>query len=168
MSRSGSIQAGSRRLRYVHLRRIAIEGGIANVAVGHNRNDQAETVLINLLRGTGLDGMTGMRPIRILNAYGAHNVGESSVSGARMNLIRPLLRIRRRVIEDYATTHGLIWRDDTSNRDLRYTRNRIRHEIIPEQAVDKGHDFIDDIAEAAEAVAGVVDDVFSPVHARTA
>jgi len=163
MSGSGSIQARARRLRYVHLRSIAVARGIHRVAVAHNRNDQAETVLLNLKRGTGLDGMAGMRPARLLNHYDPndfHPAKNPPNSAEPILLIRPLLHIRRRELEKYVTALEIPWRDDTSNQDLRYTRNRIRHEIIPEQSRDTGPDFIDDIAEAANAVARVVDDVF--------
>lgn len=161
-SGSGSIQECARRLRYNHFRRIAVAKGIRHVAVAHNRNDQAETVLLNLKRGTGLDGMAAMRASRVLNYFDpfeAYQGEDPHDSGDRIHLIRPLLCVRRRQIESYVADRAIPWREDKSNQDLRYTRNRIRHEIIPEHARGIRPDFIDDIAEAAEAVARVVDEV---------
>ena len=107
-----SIQMAARDLRYAWFRETARAEGYDRIALAHNRNDVAETFLINLTRGTGLRGLTGIRPRQDL-------------------LIRPLLFARRDEIEAYARREGIAWRDDSSNRSVRYTRNKIRHEILP-------------------------------------
>ena len=82
------------------------------IAVAHHADDQAETMLMHLLRGCGLDGLAGMRP----------------VNG---NVIRPLLFVSRSEILEYAKDAHLMWREDATNQDTQYRRNQIRHEILP-------------------------------------
>jgi tRNA(Ile)-lysidine synthase len=103
----------ARRARYAFLREAAREAGARWIATGHHADDQAETVLFRALRGTGLDGLGG---IRAVTAGG---------------LVRPLLPFWRREIEELAREHGLRWRTDSSNLSLEPARNRIRHELIP-------------------------------------
>jgi len=88
-----------------------IQGGIL-IATGHNMEDQAETVLMNLIRGTGLQGMRGMEP-------------------RRRRFVRPLLGVPRAAIEAYVAEHGLAFATDETNADNAYTRNKIRNEIMP-------------------------------------
>lgn len=87
------------------------------LALAHHRDDQAETLLLNLLRGSGIAGAAGMLPER------------PQASGP--TLIRPLLDVPRAQIEDYARMHGLRWIEDESNADLHYRRNFLRHEVLP-------------------------------------
>lgn len=83
------------------------------IALGHNRDDQAETILHHILRGTGMQGLQGIRPVR------------------QNKIIRPLIEVSRAEIEEYCHQNGLDFRLDTTNQDVAYTRNRIRHELIP-------------------------------------
>lgn len=87
------------------------------VALGHTRDDQAETVLFRFLRGSGLAGLSGIAP----NANG---------------VIRPLLEITRAEIEQFLRSKGIPWREDATNQDLSFARNRIRHELLPQLARD--------------------------------
>jgi tRNA(Ile)-lysidine synthase len=103
----------ARRARYAFLRETAREAGARWIATGHHADDQAETVLFRALRGTGLDGLGG---IRAVTADG---------------LVRPLLPFWRREIEELARERGLRWRTDPTNFALEPARNRIRHELIP-------------------------------------
>jgi tRNA(Ile)-lysidine synthase len=112
-----SIEDTARRLRYRALADIALAQGYTHVATAHTADDNAETLLLHLIRGSGLRGLTGIQPERPL-ADG-------------MVLVRPLLDTTRREVEAYARLHGLSWRVDGSNRDTVYTRNKIRHEIMP-------------------------------------
>ncbi len=107
-----SIEAAARELRYNFLNRTALHNGAGVIALGHNADDQAETVLDHLLRGAGLAGLAGM-PYK------------------RDNVIRPLLQFRREEIIEYAKEAGLAFREDSTNRDVRYRRNKIRHELLP-------------------------------------
>jgi tRNA(Ile)-lysidine synthase len=88
------------------------------VVLAQHRDDQAETLMLRLLRGAGVSGLTGMAPLGV-------------ISGARARLLRPLLEISRAEIESYAREHGLSWVDDESNTDTARRRNFLRHEVFP-------------------------------------
>lgn len=105
-----STEEMGRILRYETFGNLAGEHG--QVAVAHHANDQAETLLMRLCRGTGLLGLTGMAPVR-------------------GNIIRPLLFCSRKEIEAYCKEHGLLYQEDSTNKDTAYTRNKIRHEALP-------------------------------------
>lgn len=113
----GNREAAARRLRYAWLAGLARETGIPFVATGHTADDQAETVLHRLLRGTGLKGLTGIAARRRLTDG--------------VELIRPLLAVSRKQLLDYLQSLGQTYRTDSSNRNLELTRNRIRHELLP-------------------------------------
>jgi tRNA(Ile)-lysidine synthase len=112
-----NLEAVARRARYAWLERIAREMGASWVATGHTADDQAETVLHRLLRGTGLKGLRGIAARRAL--------------GAGIDLVRPLLLIRRADVIAYLDAEGQNYRIDSSNCDPAFTRNRIRHELLP-------------------------------------
>ncbi len=120
-----NLHAAARAARYAFLAEVAHATGAQAVAAAHHANDQAETVLLHLLRGAGPDGLSGMRPVQPWQAW----AGEPSTSGAA--LIRPLLGVERATIEAYCAAHQLAPRRDPSNFDLAATRNRIRHELLP-------------------------------------
>lgn len=107
-----SVQMAARELRYKWFEEIRIKHGYDSIAVAHNLNDNIETVLLNLVRGTGLSGMTGMKPLN-------------------NKIIRPLLFATRNVINEYCLRHKIVFREDKSNSDTKYTRNKIRHLVIP-------------------------------------
>jgi tRNA(Ile)-lysidine synthase len=106
------VEDAAREARYAFLRRIAREEQALAVAVAHTRDDQAETLLLRLLRGSGSRGLAGMRP----------RVGD---------VIRPLLGVSRAQVLDYLAARGLAWREDPSNADPAFLRNRVRHELLP-------------------------------------
>ncbi|MDX9847800.1 MAG: tRNA lysidine(34) synthetase TilS [Tenuifilaceae bacterium] len=108
-----SIQVAARELRYQWFSMLCKENDFASVATAHNKNDVAETLLLNLSRGTGLKGLTGIKP---------------NING----IIRPLLFAFRSQIEAYAVENGIHYRNDSSNVKIKYARNRIRHNILPE------------------------------------
>lgn len=113
-----SIEMAARELRYTWFAEVCRERGIAALAVAHNANDNAETMILNMLRGTGVKGMTGMR-------------GSSLLPGSDARLIRPLLGFTRNDIHEYAVSHGLQWHEDSTNADSAYKRNCIRNEVFP-------------------------------------
>jgi tRNA(Ile)-lysidine synthase len=119
-----AIEEAARRVRYLFLGRVARQVGAQCVAVGHNADDQVETILMHLMRGSGLGGLRGMLPVQTLGT-------EPWWSGSTLRLVRPLLEVSRSEIEAYCGQHGLTPRFDRSNLDLTYHRNRIRHELIP-------------------------------------
>ena len=107
-----SIQVAARNLRYAWFTQLAEEKNLTSVITAHHADDSLETFLINLSRGTGVQGLTGI-PER---------------SGI---VLRPLLKFSRSQIDAHASKHQLNWREDSSNEDVYYLRNKIRHEIIP-------------------------------------
>ena len=112
------IEAAARRARYDFLAQVAREQGARCVAVGHHSLDQAETILMNIVRGTGTRGLRGMQ---VLSDMPRH---------AGIRLVRPLLRIAKHELEWYCHEHKLPFRVDESNADIAYRRNYIRHELL--------------------------------------
>jgi tRNA(Ile)-lysidine synthase len=110
------LEAAARRVRYHFFTEIAGEFGARHVAVGHTRDDQAETILHRILRGTGLNGLAGMPRARQL-AEG-------------VSLVRPLLGIRRQQVLDYLEACEFTWREDESNKDTAFSRNFLRHCLL--------------------------------------
>jgi tRNA(Ile)-lysidine synthase len=113
------IEEAARTVRYDFLRRAAEQCDADRVALGHHRDDQAETVLMNFLRGSGLRGLAGM-PIR-----------RPIVPGSTVTVIRPLLEITRDQVTDYLMARRLESMDDETNRSPRMLRNRVRHKLLP-------------------------------------
>lgn len=125
----------ARRVRYTFLARVAGEIGAHKIAVGHNADDQAETVLMHFLRGAGLAGLRGMLPLTPIADYRLLEPFTRREGGSTMHpapsIIRPLLEIPRSDIERYCAAHALTPRFDRSNLDTTYFRNRLRHELLP-------------------------------------
>ncbi len=115
-----SIEAAAREVRYAFFASVAQQTGADVVAVAHTADDQSETVLLHLIRGAGISGLGGMSE---LTAW-------QSTTGT-LHVLRPLLNIPRAQTHDYCRRHRLPSRVDSSNADLRYTRNRIRLETLP-------------------------------------
>lgn len=115
-----SKQVAAREARYSFLQRVALEVGARSIALGHNQGDQAETVVMRLLRGTGLEGLGGIPPVRPIPGLPGGLV------------IRPLLFSTREEIEAYCQEEGLAPRQDPSNLKPVYQRNRIRLQVLPE------------------------------------
>ena len=116
----GNIEARARAERYDALTDLCIEHGIEDLLLAHHQNDQAETVLLQLLRGSGVAGLSGM-PSNRANVKDANTI----------TLWRPLLNQSKAELEAYAKEHKLKWVEDPSNQNTRYRRNAIRKEIIP-------------------------------------
>ena len=107
-----SVQMAARELRYKWFEETRLLYGYDLIAVAHNLNDNIETLFINITRGTGISGLTGIRPVS-------------------NRIIRPLLFLTRAEIENYCKKHHIQFREDKSNSDTKYTRNKIRHLVIP-------------------------------------
>lgn len=118
-----SIEMAARELRYDWFASLCKDNGYYGVAVAHNANDNAETLILNLLRGTGLCGMTGMQ------AESAVPVTREDLAGVR--LLRPMLSFSRKQIEEYVAANSLEYHDDRTNAETVYKRNRIRHLVFP-------------------------------------
>ena len=108
-------EAAARKARYQWFM-TEIDGAHAALATAHHRDDQAETVLLNLLRGSGIAGLAG--------------ISEHSERNG-VTLLRPFLPVSKALIEEYAQTHKLKWVEDPSNRSSEFLRNRVRHELLP-------------------------------------
>lgn len=108
-----SIQMAARDLRYAWFEKIRKENNYHFIATAHHKNDVAETMLINLAKGTGLAGLHGIKP----------KLGK---------LIRPLLGLTRLDVESFIEDNNISYREDQSNADIKYVRNKIRHQVIPE------------------------------------
>lgn len=108
-----SLETAGRRVRYQFYDSVCSETAATKVALGHHQDDIAETILMNLIRGSGTDGLKGIIPVR------------------DMKFIRPLTEFTRQQIEAFLTSIDVVPRHDSTNTDTRYLRNRIRHELIP-------------------------------------
>ncbi len=111
-----NLEQAARTVRRAFFLDFLLGGTLDRVALGHTRSDQAETVLFRFLRGAGTVGLAGMRPV--------------TADG----LVRPLIEIERGEVEQFLKDRGVTWREDASNRDRRFARNRIRHDLLPRLA----------------------------------
>ena len=111
-----TIEEAARRLRYGWFRQLMASGVVDAVATAHTRDDQAETVLAKFLRGAWTEGLSGIHP---------------TIAFPKGRIMRPLLGTTRAEVEAYLRALGQSWREDSSNRQLTFTRNRIRHELLP-------------------------------------
>ena len=116
-----SVEMAARRLRYRWFGELCREHGYEAVAVAHNANDNAETLILNLLRGTGLRGITGMKASGFI----------PDPDFGDIPLLRPLLGLTREEIEAFARAHKLSWREDATNAENDYKRNKIRNLVFP-------------------------------------
>jgi tRNA(Ile)-lysidine synthase len=129
-----TLQEAARAARYAALREMAGTLGADCIATAHTADDQAETVLLRLLRGTGPDGLAG--------------IPERSADGW---IVRPLLRVARAQIEECARAHGIPWREDASNAERGYARNRLRHDWLPGLARAFNPQLLRAVSDLAEA-----------------
>jgi tRNA(Ile)-lysidine synthase len=129
-----SPEDAARRVRYAFLRATAERQGAERIAVGHTADDQAETVLLRLLRGAGLRGLCGMPPV-----HGP--------------IIRPLIRVQRQAVMAFLQAHQIRFRDDPSNQERQYTRNRLRLDIIPQLRRGYNPQLVDTLCATAQLLA---------------
>jgi tRNA(Ile)-lysidine synthase len=129
-----TLQEAARRLRYQALEELARQADCAHLATAHTEDDQAETVLLRLLRGSGPDGLGG--------------IPERSPDG---RVVRPLLGVSRAAIEAFARARGIAWREDPSNADPAYARSRLRARWLPGLAAEFNPRLLRRLADLAEA-----------------
>lgn len=123
-----SIEMAARELRYGWFAEVCLEHGFDAVVVAHNANDNAETLILNLLRGTGLDGLHGMLAIHErTDCY----LNWPPLTAIKYIVFRPMLEVTRKQIEGYVLANKVPYRDDSSNFESDYKRNRIRNEVFP-------------------------------------
>jgi tRNA(Ile)-lysidine synthase len=152
-----STEAAARQLRYQYFRRLIVEERLNCIATGHTLDDQAETVLLRLVRGAGTRGLAGIYPGLTYPELNQPKLSQAklidpqlSVNSSRFSVIRPLLRTGRAQLEAYLTEIGQDWREDSSNRDLRHARNRVRHGIVPRLVRTLNPKVREALAETAE------------------
>jgi len=124
-----SIETAARRARHEFFARVAIERACPRIFLAHHADDQVETFLHNLLRGAGPSGLCGMSAVSTLEMH-----------GTSLLIARPLLGVWREEIDAYIAHHKLPFREDASNADPRFTRNRLRHAAIPALTAALGRD----------------------------
>ncbi len=129
------IEGAARGLRYAALDEIALKHKTSFLLIAHNRDDVAETFLLNLARGSGLNGLA--------------SIPEARLTKAGVRLLRPFLSCPRAQIAAYAREHALAWREDATNADIHYFRNRIRHAVIPFLKQELGADIAEKMATAS-------------------
>ena len=129
---AGNLEQTARRARREFFHDLIRRGLADRIALGHTRDDQAETVLFRMLRGSGLAGLAGILPV---TAEG---------------LIRPLLGVTRGEVETFLRERGIPWREDASNREPRFARNRIRHELLPQLKQDWNPRLTESLAHLAD------------------
>ena len=132
----GSLEEAARIARYEFLQTTAQQHGTPFIATAHHAADQAETVVHNILRGTGVRGLRGIPERRRLSDS--------------VELIRPMLTIRDDAIAEYIQLHNIEFASDVTNKDSRFTRNRIRHELLPLLATEFNPGVQDSIVRLAE------------------
>jgi tRNA(Ile)-lysidine synthase len=128
---AGNIEAAGRDARRDFFAEIADQNGFTKIALAHTRNDRVETFLLNLLRGSGAEGLISM----------------GALSG---HVIRPLIEVSREAIETYLRQHNQQWRTDESNLDFRFARNRLRHGVIPSLSADFNSNLVDTLTRTIE------------------
>lgn len=133
-----SLEAAARQLRYGYFESLIRQGALNKVATAHTLDDQAETVLLRVIRGTGTTGLAGIYPLVEVG-------GTSSCA-----IVRPLLQVRRPELESYLNRVGQSWCDDATNLDTTYTRNRVRHSLLPLLEREFNPAVRDRLAELAE------------------
>lgn len=129
-----STEDAARRLRYRALRSAAKEAGASLIVTAHHMGDQAETVLLRLMRGAGLEGLAAMR-------------------AKQGDILRPLLGVERGELEAYCQAQGLAYCHDSTNDDVRYTRNRVRRELLRDIAQQYNPDIVPALARTAALLA---------------
>jgi tRNA(Ile)-lysidine synthase len=134
---SGSgIEAAARELRYRFFRQLAREGTVAKIATAHTLDDQAETVLLRIFRGTGIRGLSGIHPRMVIEERG--------------EVVRPLLGFRHAALLEFLRERGQSWREDSSNLDVAFLRNRVRHRLLPIISSEFGEAALEHMSELTE------------------
>jgi tRNA(Ile)-lysidine synthase len=170
-----SLEAAGRRERYNFFQLAAAALRLDCVATAHTRDDQAETVLLRLLRGTGTSGLAGiLRSCDLLSVCDRSSasscVPSATPSAPAARLIRPLLATSRQQVEEYLTSLGQPFRQDASNADPRFLRNRVRAELLPALERDYNPQLRQALCETAEVAAAendFLDDLVSAALGQT-
>src|SRR5947199_4353546 len=148
-----SVETAAREMRYGFFNQLLAEGRVNRVVTAHTLADQAETVLLRVVRGAGTRGLAAIYPQLSVSSSQFSVGGQTSVEGCQQlcgSIVRPLLGVRRKELEAYLFAEGQRWREDSSNRDLRHARNRVRHGILPRLERNLNPAVRENLAETAE------------------
>ena len=140
MGSHSGIEGEARRLRYEFFCQLMRAGRATKIATAHTLDDQAETVLLRVFRGTGIRGLAGIHPVLVMEKDGV----------AYGEVVRPLLAFRRAELREYLSARGQGWREDSSNQDEAFLRNRLRRRLLPIIAEEFGDSTMEHLAELAE------------------
>ena len=128
-----TLEEAGRKARYEFFEEVASKNGYNKIATAHNSNDNAETVMMNIIRGSGLTGLAGIEPIR-------------------SNIVRPLINIYRKEIEEYCMVNNLNPRHDESNDETIFTRNKVRLELLPYIEKNINSNILDSLNRMSELI----------------
>ena len=159
-SSSSGLEAAARELRYRFFRQLArdgrasegrvFEGRVLKIATAHTLDDQAETVLLRIFRGTGIRGLSGVHPRIEFAETESEDIESKHKRRVFGELVRPLLGVRRAVLLEFLRQRGQSWREDSSNQNVAFLRNRVRHRLLPTIGEEFGEAAIEHMAELAE------------------
>lgn len=138
------VEAAAREARYEYFHQLITKGLIGKIATGHTLDDQAETVVLRLVRGAGIKGLVGIYPAL------RENHRSAGIGRQEPVVVRPLLGLGRKELEGYLRDTWQGWREDASNRDMRFARNRVRHGILPRMEEHLNPGVRQALAETAE------------------
>jgi tRNA(Ile)-lysidine synthase len=149
-----SLEAAARDLRYAFFAELAsappADGKPNKIATAHTLDDQAETVLMRIIRGTGLRGLGGIHPRVLVQGHEEEEAGDELSA----EVLRPLLPFRHRELEEYLRAIKQEWREDSSNRDLQFTRNRVRAQLLPLLEREFNPSVMEGLADLADIARG--------------
>ncbi|MEC8510717.1 MAG: tRNA lysidine(34) synthetase TilS [Planctomycetota bacterium] len=151
---SNDLERRAREARYRALADEASAAGLQVLLTGHHEDDAVETLLMRWMRGTELSGLAGLRRETVLGR--AHARPEAD---GPLRVLRPLIALRREEVRSALRAEGLEWREDSSNSTDRFTRGRVRHQVIPEIEAHCGVDGVDNFVEFARAVESFEDEL---------
>lgn len=150
-----NLEARAREARYRALAEETSSAGIDVLLTGHHEDDAVETLLMRWMRGTDLSGLAGLRRETVLGT------GHESAPGAsrKLRVLRPLVAMRREEVRSALRREGLEWREDSSNATDRFTRGRVRHEVLPEIEAQCGERGVENFFEFARAIESFEDEI---------
>jgi len=155
---AGDLEARARQARYRALAEEATAAGIDVLLTGHHEDDAVETLLMRWMRGTDLAGLAGLRRETVLGASHATK-GHGSGERRPLRVLRPLVALRREEVRSALRREGLEWREDESNATAAFTRNRVRHQVLPEIEAQCGEEGVTNFFEFARAVGSFEDEL---------
>lgn len=150
-----NVEASARQLRYSFFTELARQNRVTKIATAHTLDDQAETVLLRMFRGTGIRGLSAIHPRIVLDhSFSLGSAATGSDLGTRAatigEVVRPLLAFRHAALREYLRERAQNWREDSSNQNVGLLRNRVRHRLLPIIAEEFGDSAIEHMSELAE------------------